>query len=279
MLWGASIRSVTAAALLASFTAAHAADTKYPNLKGQWNTLSPRGSFDPEKPRGTATLAPLTEEYKAIYDWNVKDQLAGGHGWEPSYQCLPPGMPRSMIAYESMEVVVTPETTYILIDHIQDNRRIHTDGRSFPAEIEPSYRGFSLGKWVDEGNTGTYNVLEVETRGFKGPRAYDTSGLPLHADNRSVIKERIYLDKTDSNILYDEITVIDSALTRPWVVTRKYERDPDPHPWWREVVCPENNQHVHIGKENYMISADGLLMPARKDQPPPDLRYFKQSQN
>jgi hypothetical protein len=188
-------------------------------------------------------------------------------------------MPRAMIAYESMEVVVTPETTYILIDHIQDNRRIHTDGRSFPAEIEPSYRGFSLGKWVDEGNTGTYNVLEVETRGFKGPRAYDTSGLPLHADNKSVIKERIYLDKTNPNILYDEITVIDNALTRPWVVTRKYERDPEPHPWWREVVCPENNQHVHIGKENYMISADGLLMPARKDQPSPDLRYFKQSQN
>ena len=142
MLWGSSIRSMPAvAALLATFTVAHAADAKYPNLKGQWNTLSPRGSFDPEKPRGNATLAPLTEEYKAVYEWNVKDQLDGGHGWEPSYQCLPPGMPRAMIAYESMEVVVTPETTYILIDHIQDNRRIHTDGRAFPAEIEPSYRG------------------------------------------------------------------------------------------------------------------------------------------
>jgi hypothetical protein len=29
-----------------------------------------------------------------------------------------------------------------------------------------------------------------------------------------------------------------------------------------------------IGKENYFLSADGLLMPVRKDQPPPDLRYF-----
>jgi len=279
MLWVSSIRLLTAAAaLLATFVAAHAADTKFPNLKGQWNTLSPRGSFDPEKPRGTATLAPLTDEYKAIYEWNVKDQQSGGHGWEPSYMCLPPGMPRAMIAYESMEVVVTPETTYILIDHIQDNRRIHTDGRTFPAEVEPSYRGYSLGRWIDEGNTGTYNLLEVETRGFKGPRAYDTSGLPLHADNQSVIKERIYLDKTNPNVLYDEITVIDNALTRPWVVTRKFERDPDPQPWWREVVCSENNQHVHIGKENYMISAEGLLIPARKDQPPPDLRYFNQSQ-
>jgi hypothetical protein len=207
----------------------------------------------------------------------VKDQLAGGHGTEPSYMCLPPGMPRAMIAYESMEVVVTPETTYILIDHIHDHRRIHTDGRSWPDDIEPSFRGYSIGKWIDEGNTGRLNVLEVETRGFKGPRAYDTSGLPLHHDNKTVVKERIYQDKADPNILYDEITTIDSALTRPWKVTRKYQRDPDPFPWWREVVCTENNQHVRIGNENYMIGADGLLMPAKKGQQPPDLRYFPQS--
>ena len=34
--------------------------------------------------------------------------------------------------------------------------------------------------------------------------------------------------------------------------------------------------HVVIGEQNYFLSADGLLMPARKDQPPPDLRYFNQ---
>jgi hypothetical protein len=33
--------------------------------------------------------------------------------------------------------------------------------------------------------------------------------------------------------------------------------------------------HVALGKEDYFLSADGLLMPARKDQAPPDLRYFK----
>jgi hypothetical protein len=35
--------------------------------------------------------------------------------------------------------------------------------------------------------------------------------------------------------------------------------------------------HVRIGKDAYYLSADGLLMPTRKDQAPPDLRYFKQS--
>src|SRR5258708_33993810 len=125
-----------AAALLAALTAGQAADeSKYPDLKGQWNTLSPRGPCDPDKPRGGDTGAPLTEEYKAVHAANLADQAAGGMGTEPSYMCLPPGMPRAMIAYEAMEVVVTPHTTYILIDHIHDNRRIYTDGRDWPAEI------------------------------------------------------------------------------------------------------------------------------------------------
>jgi hypothetical protein len=267
-----------AAVLWAALSAVQAADvSKFPDLKGQWNTLSPRGSFDSDQVRGQPTAAPLTEEYKAVHAANLADQAAGGMGTEPSYMCLPPGMPRSMIAYEAMEVVVTPHTTYILIDHIHDSRRIYTDGRNWPAEIEPSYAGYSIGKWSDADGTGQFNLLEVETRGFKGPRAYDTSGLPLHSDNQTVVKERIYQDKADQNILYDEITVIDHALTRPWTVTRKYQRDPDPQPVWREVVCTENNQHVHIGQENYFIGADGFLMPAKKDQAPPDLKYFKQS--
>ena len=37
----------------------------------------------------------------------------------------------------------------------------------------------------------------------------------------------------------------------------------------------EGNGHVTVGKENYFLSGDGLLMPAHKDQPPPDLHYFK----
>src|SRR5262245_40378634 len=39
---------------------------------------------------------------------------------------------------------------------------------------------------------------------------------PLHFDNQSIFKERFHLDKADPNILHDEITVIDHALTRPW---------------------------------------------------------------
>ena len=43
-------------------------------------------------------------------------------------------------------------------------------------------------------------------------------------------------------------------------------------------LTPEYNGQVFIGKTNYYLSADGFLMPARKDQAPPDLRYFQKSQ-
>lgn len=95
----------------------------------------------------------------------------------------------------------------------------------------------------------------------------------------TVVKERYYIDKTNPDILHNDVTVIDSALTRPWTVNKTYGRQPNREtPFWRENNCAEKNQHVKIGDQNYMLSADGLLMPARKDQPPPDLRYFNQTQ-
>jgi hypothetical protein len=264
-----------AAALLMGTLGARAFDeAQYPNLKGQWNRIgSPR--WDQQDRNGER--APLTPEYRAIHAANLADQRAGGQGTDPTYLCLAPGMPRDMVAYEAMEIVVTPETTFVLIDHIHDSRRIFTDGRDWSAEVEPTFGGNSIGRWIDEDGDGRYDLLVVETRDFKGPRAFDESGLPLHRDNQTIVKERISLDRTDPDVLHDEITVIDHALTRPWTVTKSYRREPDRHPVWREVVCAESNLHVRIGKDDFFLSADGHLMPARKDQPPPDLRYFNQS--
>ena len=88
-----------------------------------------------------------------------------------------------------------------------------------------------------------------------------------------MVKERIYSDRSDPNVLHDDITTIDHALTRPWTVTRSYQRVHDPV--WTEQICSENNHHILIGKENYYVSEDGYLLPVRKDQPPPDLKIFQ----
>jgi hypothetical protein len=58
-------------------------------------------------------------------------------------------------------------------------------------------------------------------------------------------------------------------------VDKRYVHDPNPHPGWRESSCVEGSELVALGKEMYIIRGDGFLMPAKKDQPPPDLRYFK----
>jgi len=235
--------------------------------------------FDPTKAAGPAQQAPLTPEYQKVLEDSMADQAMGGLGNYPTAQCRLGGMPRTM-ASRFLEFIITQDTTYILagID-ILDNRRIYTDGRDWPKDALPTSMGYSIGKWIDETGSGHFDVLEVDTRGpFKGPRAYDSSGLPLHFDNQSTFKERLYLDKNDPNILHDEITVFDHALTRPWSVDKTFQRNPDPHPVWMEQDCNEGNVNIVIGKENYFLSADGFLMPAKKDQAPPDLRYFKQTQ-
>jgi len=184
-------------------------------------------------------------------------------------------MPRVMIAVQPMEIVISPDATYVMLELFGTLRRIFTDGRDWPKDIEPSFAGYSIGKWEDTDGDGRFDTLVAETRAIKGPHSYDSSGIPFHQDGRAIIRERISSDKTNPNVLHNEITSIDSALTRPWTVKRSYRRVPVKEPIWSEYVCSENNRHVQIGSENYVIGADGLLMPTRKNQSPPDLRHFQ----
>jgi hypothetical protein len=251
-------------------------ESKYPDWKGQWRRADPGPArYDPSKPLN-AQQAPLTDEHKAIHAASIADQKAGGQGNDPTYTCVPPGMPRIMSIYDPMEIIITPSTTHIMIQHIHDSRRIFTDGRDWPKGFEPTFAGYSIGKWIDTDADGRFDVLEVETRDLKGPRAYDGTGLPLHEDNQTVIKERFHTDKADPNIIINEITTIDNSLTRPWTAIKRYRRvATKEEAVWPESVCAEGNVHVEIAGQNYFLGADGLLMPARKNQSPPDLRHFK----
>jgi hypothetical protein len=278
--------SIGAAALIAGLIAtggARAADeAKYPNWRGEWNVISPRFGgqtlkYDPTKAFGPAQQAPLTPEYRKVHADSMADQALGGQGnfVDHGARCYPGGMP-FMMGSPVQEYIITPETTYISTG--SELRRIFTDGRDWPSGIEPTYQGYSIGRWLDTDGDDVYDTLEVETRGpFKGPRVYDATGLPLDFDNESTFKERFHLDRNDPNLMHDEITTYDHALTRPWSVDKTYRRSPNPHPNFGQSFCTEGNNQVVIANEPYWLSADGgLLMPTKKDQPPPDLRYFKQ---
>jgi hypothetical protein len=269
---------VLAVGLVATLSAAEAQDKKYPNWKGEWSTVIPRMPgqqlrFDPSKPYGKAQEAPLTEEYRKIYEENLVELAAGGQGLFLEHaSCFPAGMP-TMMSAGTHEFIITPETTYISAG--TDLRRIFTDGRPWPTDLEPTFQGFSMGRWIDEDGDGTYDVLEVETRGpFKGTRTYDSSGLPLHFDNDSTFKERLFVDKNEPNVLRNVITAFDRALTRPWTVTKSYRRSNEKFPNWSRFSCLEGTGYVTIGKEFYLVSWDGFLMPLKKGQQAPDTRYF-----
>lgn len=249
---------------------------KYPDWKGQWLRTG-RGNgnaWDPTKPLGLGEGAPLIPEYQAMLAASVADEKSGGQGSDPTYLCAPSGLPRSMIVVLPMEIIVTPETTYVALELFSTHRRIYTDGRDWPAKIEPSSEGYSIGRWEDSKGTGRYDQLVIETRGLKGPHTYDSSGVPFHKDDQAIIFERLYSDQNDPNILHNEVTTIDHALTRPWTVTRSYHRDSRSQPLWTETYCTEDNHHILIGGHNYIVSGDGYLMPARRNEPPPDLRNF-----
>jgi hypothetical protein len=282
-----------AAALLMSVGVAAAHDeTKYPDLKGQWRRVGNVGGlaggaggvrFDDSLPlKETLDMGqkpPLTPEYQKIYDDNLEDMAKGGQGIDPTAGCLSPGMPRVMIGYSALEIVVTPEITYILMNRDHDfYRHIYTDGRDFPTTMdeEPKFLGYSIGKWVDTDGDGKFDRLDVETRGLKGPRVFDATGIPFHTDNETVIQERFAADKNDKNLVHIEITTIDHALTRPWVVQKDFRRVVSNKPiWFDHNVCMEGNNHIKVGNEFYFRSFDGQLMPTKKGQKPPDLRYFK----
>ncbi len=263
MMYRSSICAIAmAAAMLATPCVAQVVDFgKYPDLKGQWVRTG-----NPNNWRELAGPPPLTPEYQKIFDDNTADQKSGGPGNWPSTFCTPAGMPAMMSFYDPAEIIVMPDITYILISHNDDSyRRIYTEtganGRPIPS---PPSAGYSLGKWVDEDGDGKYDVLEVETRFLKLPRGYDITGIPFHEDGEAVIKERIYLDKADPNTLLDEITVLDHALTRPYV------KPAEGHPQSQSAAglafwtsAPEDNTWVKIGDQPYYLSADGMLMLRR----------------
>ncbi|HEY6254714.1 MAG TPA: hypothetical protein VIY51_02870 [Xanthobacteraceae bacterium] len=268
---------VLAAALLAAATSARAFDeSKYPDWSGQWIKVPDGGPprYDPGKPDGRGQEAPLKEKYRRMHEASMADQAVGGQGlYISSVKCIPMGMPFQMSIVFPFEFVITEKTTFVLYEIMtSQTRRIYTDGRDWPKGEEPTFPGYSIGKWIDTTGSGRYDLLEIETRNLRVPRLFDQTGISFHEDGQAVIKERIYLDK--AGILHDEMTTTDNALTRPWSVLKSYRRMPKV--MWTENNCTEGNDNIAIGNEVYLLSGDGRLMPIKKGQRPPDLSYFEQ---
>ena len=170
-----------------------------------------------------------------------------------------------------MEVVIMPKTTYILTDYTV-SRRIFTDGRDWPKEMDQNFNGLSIGngsiraamaatprsrsrRAASRGRAPTRPAASASTRTTSG---HQGAHLPRPADNNSCSTRSRRRPRADP------------ALD----VLKKIQARPRSRPDLDFNDCAENNHHVFIGNDNYFVSEDGFLMPVKKGQQPPDLRYF-----
>src|SRR3974390_2706126 len=174
------IVGLTALAMLVTAgAAAFASDESiYPDWKGMWRRTPGTGIVWGEgKPRGLAQNPPLTPEYQKIWEASIADQAAGGQGGDRRGTRVSNGMARLAIIGRPIAFFILPEITIVGFEN-NIPRWIFTDGRQMPKDAEPSYAGYSIGKWLDTTGAGRFDTLEVVTKNFKGPRVYDDSGLP-----------------------------------------------------------------------------------------------------
>lgn len=208
-----------------SIDALHA-DPRQPDISGLWLVT---GYFTLSPDRKLPALKP---PYDALYAKRMQAFNAGKPIDDVTAECLPPGMPHMMVVPYPFEIVQTPGRVLFLFEYAGQIRRIYLDGRQASEDDDPTYYGFSSGRW--EGAT-----LAIKTTRIRADTQDDFSGLP-HSD-ALVITER--LRRVDRQTLEDEMTLTDpKAYAQPFTVTRRYQL----HPTWTigEYVCEENNRNV-----------------------------------
>jgi hypothetical protein len=152
---------------------------------------------------------------------------------DPPARCLPQGVPRLGGAPAPWKIVQTPGLTVVVYEAFSLWRQIFTDGRRLAGNVNPTWLGYSWGRW--DGDT-----LVVESRGFNGRTWLDQVGKPsteqLHVTERYRRKDYGHLEI--------EITIDDpGAYTAPWTVRENATLLTDTE--LLEFVCNENNRDLN----------------------------------
>jgi hypothetical protein len=156
---------------------------------------------------------------------------------DPMSRCAPIGPVRLHTWNGPRKVVQTPGLLMILNELDTSYRQIYTDGRPLPVDPNPSWNGYSSGKW--EGDT-----LVVQTTGFRDGIWLDGTGNPM--TDAAKITEKFH--RPDFGHLQIEVTVDDpKAYTKPWTVklNQVIALDTD----MLDFVCADNEKDVpHLRK-------------------------------
>jgi hypothetical protein len=181
------------------------------DLSGVWLMDEKRYHVDPR------LYGPPSKEVPPKTPWaqqryaEAKPGSRGGTGDsdnDPALHCDPVGFPRIMGA-GPFEIIQIPGRILIFFEDQHARREIWMDGRSLPNDPDPTWYGYSVGRW--DGDT-----LVVDTVGFNDRSWLDGNGDP-HSDEMRV-EERYR--RPDDNTLELSMTINDpKSYTKPWVST------------------------------------------------------------
>ncbi len=206
-----------------------------PDLSGVWEPLSLKYLRDL-----AADLKPEDVPYQPWAKALVEQRADGSHAKEePDANCLPQSIPKIAAAPAPWRIVQTPRFVAILYESFTLWRQVFVDGRQFADDLNPSWLGYSVGKW--EGDT-----LVVESRGFNGKPWLDVKGKPtteaLHITER--------FRRKNVGTLEVQYTIDDTgAYTKPWTITQEFRLVTNTE--LLEFICNENNRAVE-----YLPGAD-----------------------
>jgi hypothetical protein len=172
---------------------------------------------------------PLRPEAVAIINARKQENF-------PGTRCLPAGVPLGQFN-DSFKMIQTPEEIVVIDEFSDPPRQIFLDGRNLPKDPQPTWMGYSVGKWDGE-------TLVVETAGFNALSWLDGLGRPRSEQMR--IREKYH--RRDFGHMDWEITFDDPKYyTRPFTVKIGLTLIPDTNVI--EFVCGENERDApHLGK-------------------------------
>src|SRR5215471_13245707 len=225
-----------------SASAPRTADGK-PDLSGIWR--APRASVYMQNIAADLKPNEIQPWAQAVYQEHIRNLGADS----PRAHCLPDPPSYYHLAGLS-RIVQTPALTVIINEGISNSgvhRTIFTDGRGLPEEMNPTWMGYSVGRW--EGDT-----LVVTTAGFNDRTWLDFVGHPHSEALR--ITERFH--RRDFGHLDFEMTLEDpKTFTRP--ITFKADKTLAPDTELLETICEyeQHSQHL-VGGNRFRLTPETL---------------------
>jgi hypothetical protein len=165
----------------------------------------------------------------------VRAQLAKGPPPRPASLCVLPTLPLEGLVPAPFKIVQTPRLTMVLYEADTVFRQIFNDGRALPPDPQPSWLGYSVGKW-------TGDAFVAETVGFNDKAPLDALGHPRSEALRLTETFR----RRDFGHMDVQLTLDDPKIyTKPVTILVKYRLVPDTE--LLESFCNEDEKDlVHL---------------------------------